>query len=252
MSLCSVQCDLPRRSRRSASMPQAERQAARHRARQEGPEALPQARAGRVLGGGDADVMAAVVLDEEVAVAGLGERDAAQPALAAGALVAELVGGVDRDPADHAHRHRQAEALENREVAARPQPAGEDQAGVLDRDEEVGAPAVVAILLEPLEHAVGRVARVEPDRDVEDREDDEDEQRPEEPEEVEAGQLDAGPGDEGREGDDQSEQPGVALGVAPGGGVELDRRPVVVMAMGCCLHRSSLSNSQVASCWLTK
>ena len=45
----------------------------------------------------DAHVVAAVVLDEEVAVAGLGERDLAQPALEARALVAELVGGVDRD-----------------------------------------------------------------------------------------------------------------------------------------------------------
>ena len=134
-------------------------QAAGDGARQEGPEALPQPRAGRVLGGGDADVVAAVVLDEEVAVAGLRERDAAQPALRAGALVAELVGGVDRDPADDADREGQADALEDREVAAGPEPAGEDEAGVLDRDEDVGAPAVVAVLLEPLEDAVGRVGR---------------------------------------------------------------------------------------------
>ncbi len=221
-------------------------QAALDGARQEGPEALPQPRAGRVLGGGDADVVAAVVLDEEVAVAGLRQRHPAQPALGAVALVAELVGGVDRDPADDPHRQRQAEVLDSREVAARPEPAGEDEARVLDRDEEVGAPAVVAVLLEPLEHAVGRVGRVDPDRDVEDREGDEDEQRPEEPEEVEAGHLDAGPGDEGREGDDQAEQPGVALGVAPGGRVELDRGPVVV-AMGCSLHRSSLSNPEQTS-----
>ena len=217
-------------------------QAARDGARQEGPEALPQPRAGRVLGSGDANVVAAVVLDEEVAVAGLGEGDAAQPALDVVALVAELVGGVDRDAADDPHRQRQPEALQQREVAARPEPAGEDEPGVLDRDEEVGAPAVVAVLLEPLEHAVGRVGRVDPDRDVEQREDAEDEQRPEEPEDLEAGDFDAGPGDEGSEGNDQAEQPGVALGVAPGRRVEFDLRPVIV-AMRRCLHRpSSLSN----------
>src|SRR6185312_2498715 len=93
-------------------------QAAGDGARQEGPEALPQPRAGRVLGGGDADVVAAVVLDEEVAVAGLGEGDAAQPLLRALALVAELVGGVDRDAADDADGEGEPEAVEDREVAA--------------------------------------------------------------------------------------------------------------------------------------
>ena len=48
-----------------------------------------------------------------------------------------------------------------------PEPTGEDEAGVLDRDEEVGAPAVIAILLEPFEDAVGRIGRVDADREVE-------------------------------------------------------------------------------------
>ena len=112
MSLRRVQCDLPMRSRRAHSSPQAERRLPADGARQEGPEALAQPRAGRVLGSRDADVVAAVVLDEEVAVAGLGEGDPAQPALRAVALVAELVGGVDRDPADHAHREGEADAVE--------------------------------------------------------------------------------------------------------------------------------------------
>src|SRR3954447_25115804 len=56
-------------------------QAADDGARQEGPKPLPQAGAGRVLGGGDFDVVPAVVLDEEVAVARLGEGDTAEPAL---------------------------------------------------------------------------------------------------------------------------------------------------------------------------
>src|SRR5262249_20145823 len=157
------------------------------------------------------DVVAAVVLDEEVAVPGLGEGDAAQPALRALALVAQLVRRVDPDPADDAHRHRQAEALEHREVAARPEMAGEDEADVLGGDVGVGAPGVIAILFEPLEDAVRRVARVDPDHDVENREDAEDEQWPEEPEAAPAGRFDRAPGDEGGEGDDQAEQPRVAL-----------------------------------------
>ena len=125
-----------------------------------------------------------------MAVAGLGERDPAKPALRASPLVTELVGGVDRDAADDADREGEPEAVQGREVAARPEVAGEDQPGVLDRDEDVGAPAVVAILLEPLEDAVGRVGGVQADGDVEDREGDEDEQRAEQPEAGEAGQRD--------------------------------------------------------------
>ncbi len=111
-----------------------------------------------------ADVVAAVVLDEEVPVAGLREGDAAQPLLQVVALVAELVGGVDADPADDAHREREADAFDDGEPAVPPLPGGEDQPGVLDRDEQVGAPAVVVVLLEPLEDRVGRVRRVEPDQ----------------------------------------------------------------------------------------
>ena len=133
-------------------------QAAEDRPRQEGVEALAQARAGRVLGRGDAHVVAAVVLDEEVPVAALRERDLAEPALDARALVAELVRGVDRDAADHRHGQRQADAVEGREPPLDHSQQANDEAGVLDRDEEVGAPAVVAVLLEPLDDAVGRVA----------------------------------------------------------------------------------------------
>ena len=87
---------------------------------------------GRVLARGDADVMAAVVLDEEVPVAALGERDPAQPALEARALVAELVRGVDRDAADHRDGEREADAVEHRQPAARPQPACEFARRVMD------------------------------------------------------------------------------------------------------------------------
>src|ERR1700757_3379099 len=75
-------------------------QAARDRARQEAVEALAEPGAGGVLGRRDADVVAAAVLDEEVAVERLRERDLAEPLLERFALVTELVGGVDRHAPD--------------------------------------------------------------------------------------------------------------------------------------------------------
>src|SRR4029079_855499 len=82
-----------------------------HGARPELVEALADPAARRVLGGGDADVVAAVVLDVEVAVAALRQRDLGQPALVALLLVAELVRGVDADAADGADRDGDADLV---------------------------------------------------------------------------------------------------------------------------------------------
>ena len=120
MSLRRLQRDLPSRSRRAASRLPGGGEAAGHGARQEFPEALAEARAGRVLRGGDADVVAAVVLDEEVPVAGLREGDAGEPLLHVVALVAELVGGVDADPADDAHGDRRGRCFRPRESPPSP------------------------------------------------------------------------------------------------------------------------------------
>src|SRR5699024_1932077 len=79
---------LPRRAQRTE-----------HTAREERPERLAEACARGILGGGHAGVVAAVVLDEEVAVAGGGERDLGQPLLTSRDLVAQLVRGVDADAA---------------------------------------------------------------------------------------------------------------------------------------------------------
>ena len=62
----------------------------------------------------------------------------------------------------------------------------------------------------------GGVARVHAEREVERREDAEDEHRPVEPEHAEAGGVHEPPGEERERGDEQAEQPRVALGVAPG------------------------------------
>jgi hypothetical protein len=75
-------------------------QRAPDRARPELVEALAHPAAGGVLGRGDAHVVAAVVLDVEVAVEALRQRDLGQPALVALLLVAELVRGVDADAAE--------------------------------------------------------------------------------------------------------------------------------------------------------
>ena len=132
-------------------------QAAPDRARQEHPEALAEPRARRVLRGRDADVVAAVVLDVEVPVGGARERDLRQPALDVLALVAQLVGGVDGDAADDAHGQRETEVRVPGQVPARPDPAREHEARVLDRDEQVGHPAVVAVGLEALALGLRRV-----------------------------------------------------------------------------------------------
>ena len=187
-----------------------------HGPRQELPEALAEPRARGVLGGGDADVMAAVVLDEEMAVAGLGERHLRQPALVALALVAELVGGVDRDPADHRDADREPERLGERELAARPERAREDQRRELQGQEHVRAPAVVAVLLEPLDGAVGRVGGVLADQQVEGGDDREDEHRAEPVEGAEPGRGGEPGGHERDQRDDQAEQPQVALRIGPG------------------------------------
>ena len=81
MSLRRVQCDLPRRSRRAASIPQAERRLPATVRGRKAQKLSPSRELAGSSGGGDADVVAAVVLDEEVAVAGLRQGDPAQPAL---------------------------------------------------------------------------------------------------------------------------------------------------------------------------
>src|SRR5699024_2758961 len=140
-------------------------------ARQERPERLSETRAGGVLGGGDARVMPTVVFDEEVTVAGGGERDLGQPLLAAGDLVSELVGGVDADAAGdrdgpcHADRRGYSESAlvpEPRQVVRAPQVARQDERAVLEREVEVGAPAVERVGLEAVDDLVGRVLSVDP------------------------------------------------------------------------------------------
>ena len=202
MSLRGLRWDLPRRSQAHALELPGRAQAAADGARPERVKTLAKPRAGGVIGGGDAHVVAAVVLDEEVPVGALGERDLGEPALGAGALVSELVGGVDRDAGDHPHRECQPDVIERREFAARPQPAREDQPGVLDRDVEIGTPTVVTVLLEPLDHAVGWVGRVRPDGQVEEGKYDKHQEWAIEPEDPEAGRFDQGEGEEWQRGND--------------------------------------------------
>ncbi len=190
-------------------------QAALDGPRQERPEALTEPGARRILGRRHADVMAAIVLDEEVAVSALGQRDLAQPALEAVALVAELVRGVDRDPAHHRLGQRQTHLVDDGQVAARPQPAREHEAGVLEGQECVRAPPVVAVLLEPLEHAVRGVLGVEADQQIQRREHAEDQDRPPEPEQPEPGEVHQPVDDERKRRHHHPEQPGVALAVPP-------------------------------------
>ena len=100
---------LPARCRRLASSPHDDVRAAPDAARQELPERLAEACRRRVLG----EVATRTwwprlcSMLEEVTVSRLRQRDLGQPALQRVLLVAQLVGGVDADPAEHPDRQRQ-------------------------------------------------------------------------------------------------------------------------------------------------
>ena len=212
-------------------------QRAEHGAGQEHEEGLAEARAGRVLRRRDASVVAAVVLDVEVPVAGGGEGDLGQPLLAARDLVAEFVRGVDADAAgdadrpcdaDRGHDAESAVVAEPAEVVRGPQVAGEDQRRVLERDVEVRAPPVVGVRLKAVDDVVRGVGAVASDGDVAEGDDDEDEDRQQVPrgargvrpaDVVEA--ADEGDREEQPDGGDESEEPEIPLGVGPRIGLEV-------------------------------
>ena len=85
--------------------------------------------------------------------------------------MAELVRGVDADAADAADRDGETDLLDGQRVldaGVSPSRApGAHEAHVLHREEGVGDPAVVAVLLERLDDLVGRVVGVEPGEQVE-------------------------------------------------------------------------------------
>ena len=219
-----------------------------HRARPEPVEALAEPAAGGIRGRGDAHVVTAVVLDVEVAVEGLGKGDLRQPALHRLPLVAELVSGVDAEPPDEAHRDREPHLVDGREIAPGDEPEGGDEAGVLDREEQVGDPPVVAVLLERRDEVVGRVRSVESGDHVDDGHQSEDDDRPEP-------QPHAPPGEgverdrrEGQARHDEGDQPQVPLAIAPA-----DRRSVPDRArrIGGLRHRASSlpwSLQKIAEC----
>ncbi len=195
------------------------RQGAPDRARPERVEGLAEPSRGRVLGGRDAHVVAAVVLDVEVPVGHLGQRDLREPALVGLALVAELVGGVDADAADAADRDGQPDPVDDAEVGVGgEQVEGADEPDVLDRQEEVGDPAVVAVVLQRLDHVVGRVGAVEARDQVDRGHDAEDHDRAEPEPHAPAGELVHPEPDERQARHDQPDQPEVALPVSPGVG----------------------------------
>ena len=87
--------------------------------------------------------------------------------------------------------------------------------GVLDRQEEVGDPAVVLVVLQRLDHVVGRVRPVEAGPEVDDRDDDQDHDRADPEPATQTGEQPAAVADEGQARDHQADQPEVALLVPP-------------------------------------
>ena len=122
-------------------------------------------------------MVAAVVLDVEVAVSRLCKCDLREPALGLLSLVAEFVRRVDADAADEPEGDCQADALGDAQPTACDDPAAEDKAGILERKVEVGHPAVVAITLEGGDGIIGRSGEVASGDEVNDRDGAEDEER---------------------------------------------------------------------------
>ena len=215
-------------------------------------------------------MVAPVVLDVEVPVAGLGQGDLRQPPLQRILLVPHLVGGVDAHAAEHAHRQRHADLGRPAQSAVEAEPAqircgeqvgAEDDAGVLERDVDVGAVAVVLVVLEPLHQLVGRVLPVGAELQVQAGQQDVDQDRTDPERRLRRGvpaELVEPPDQrqhhEQRRGRDQTHQPQIALPVAPV--LDVDRRHVLCghsMPPCCeCSHLVSLTIETVLSRVYTK
>ena len=190
----------------------AERSEPHDRARPEPVEALADPRRRGVRRGRDPHVVPAVVLDVEVAVEALREGDLRQPALVGLLLVTELVGGVDADAADAADRDGDADPVDDRgHVRSGDHVHRTDESGVLDRQEQIGDPAVVPVALERLDDVVWRVGPVEAGDQVDGRDDAQDHDRADPEPRAPAGQPPHRDGDEGQGGDHEPDQPQVAL-----------------------------------------
>ena len=155
------------------------------------------------------------MLDVEVAVAALRERDLREPALHRLTLVAELVRGVDPETGDEADRDGEAHAVEGREVAAHQEREGHEEPGVLQREEEERDPAVVAVCLERVDDGVRGVAGIEADHEVEQGDQAEDDEWPDPQPDAQAGGGEAGDGHERKKRHEERDGPQVALAVAP-------------------------------------
>ncbi len=169
-----------------------------------------------------------------MAVAALRQRDLGQPPLQRILLVAHLVGGVDPDAAQRADRQRQTDLrrptqaaviAEPTEIGRGEQVGAEDNAEVLERDVDVGAVAVVLVVLQTLHHLLGRVLPVGSVTQIEDRQQKVGQHRPN-PEQRLRGGLPAGTVQSPHERQDhqqcrrgdQAHQPQVTLLVPPGSG----------------------------------
>lgn len=152
--------------------------------RQEGPERFAVTCARGILGGRDAHVMPAVVLDEEVSVCDRRQRNLREPALEAVRLVPEFMRGVDRDARRRAERQREADVVVPRQRMRADDPHAHEERDVLDERREIDDQAVVALAFEVRHDVFGRVVAVVADQRVENRNHAEREQRAEPPEHV--------------------------------------------------------------------
>ncbi len=184
-------------------------------ARPEPVEALADPRARGILRRRDTHVVASVVLDVEVAVEALRQRDLGQPALVALLLVPQLVRGVDADAADAADRHREPGLVHNGQILGRDHVERGDEPRVLDRQEQERDPAVVAVLFQRLDQLVRWVGAVQAGHQVEGGDDHQHDDRAGPQPDAPACQRVQAQRHEGERRHHQADQPQVALAVLP-------------------------------------
>ena len=131
-----------------------------HFAQHEAVNRFAHARGSRVVGRGHVAVVAAVVLDEEVAVEGGRQHDLGQPALKPGVLVAHLVAQVDAKAAGAPGNQHHGQQPVQRQVVARHEPGAKHKRQPEYGHQQVGYPAVVAVGLQRGHGAFRRVAAV--------------------------------------------------------------------------------------------
>ncbi len=133
------------------------------------PERLAHAGTGRVVRRGHVLVMAAIVLGIEMPVGHRRKRDLGQPAFDGRVLVAQFVGGVDGHTGEHADGADKAQPLPEGQILGADDGTDGHEQNELNDHVDIGRVAVERVVLEDIEHPLGRIGAVLADQQVEHR-----------------------------------------------------------------------------------